>query len=94
MKNQLADYKFDFKSILIFYDNTSTMAITHNIVLYSRTKYIDMRHHFIRDYVLNENIALHFIPTDNQLADVFTKPLDESRFNKLISELGMLNLSS
>jgi hypothetical protein len=41
---------------------------------------------------MKEDVELHFIPTDNQLADLFTKPLDESRFNYLISKLGMLNL--
>ena len=94
MRNQLADYGFDFKSIPIHCDNTSAIAITHNPVMHSRTKHIEIRYHFIRDHVQNGTISLQYIPTEDQLADVFTKPLDESRFNKLISELGMLNLSS
>ena len=94
MRNQLADYGFDFKSIPIHCDNTSAIAITHNPVMHSRTKHIEIRYHFIRDHVQNGTISLQYIPTENQLADVFTKPLDEFRFNKLISELGMLNLSS
>ena len=92
MKNQLADYGFELKRIPIFCDSTSAIAITNNPVLHSRTKHIDVRYHFIRDHVLNENIELHFISTDYQLADIFTKPLDESRFNLLISKLGMLNM--
>ena len=43
---------------------------------------------------MNGNVELHFISTDFQLADLFTKPLDETRFNFLISELGMLNLNN
>ncbi|KAI3669642.1 hypothetical protein L6452_40952 [Arctium lappa] len=78
--------------IPIYCDSTSAIAIANNPVLHSKTKHIDIRYHFIRDHVMNGDIELHFIPTDFQLADIFTKPLDETRFNFLISELGMLNL--
>ncbi|GJZ13263.1 retrovirus-related pol polyprotein from transposon TNT 1-94 [Tanacetum coccineum] len=46
-------------------------------VLHSRTKHVDIRHHFIRDDILKGDIELHFIPSQYQLADIFTKPLDE-----------------
>ncbi|KAJ9548150.1 hypothetical protein OSB04_020693 [Centaurea solstitialis] len=45
----------------------------------------------IIDHVMNGDVELHFIPTEYQLPDLFTKPVDEKRFNQLISELGMLN---
>ena len=67
-------------------------AIANYPVLHSKTKHIEIRYHFIRDHVMNGEVELHFIPTEFQLADLFTKPLDESRFNMLISELGMLNI--
>ena len=92
MKNQLAEYGLELKRIPIFCDSTSAIAITNNPILHSTTKHIDVRYHFIRDHVLNENIELHFISTDYQLAYIFTKPLDKSRFNLLISKLGMLNM--
>ena len=92
MKSQLADYDIEFTKIPIYCDNTSAIAISNNPVLHSRTKHIDVRYHFIRDHVLKGDVELHFIPTDYQLADLFTKPLDENRFNFLISELGMLNV--
>ncbi|GJS94905.1 hypothetical protein Tco_0801873 [Tanacetum coccineum] len=57
-------------------------------VLHSRTKHIDIRYHFIRDHILKRDIELHFIPTQYQLADIFTKPLDEPTFKRLIVELG------
>ncbi|KAJ9536044.1 hypothetical protein OSB04_un000790 [Centaurea solstitialis] len=60
-------------------------------VLHSKTKHIEVRYHFIRDHVMNGDIELHFVPTEYQLADLFTKPLDVTRFNMLLSELGMLN---
>ena len=92
MKNQLVDFDCLYEKIPIFSDNTSAIAISYNPVLHSRTKHIDVRYHFLRDHVMKDDIELHFIPTDDQLADIFTKPLDENHFNYLISMLGMLNL--
>ncbi|KAJ9565079.1 hypothetical protein OSB04_001045 [Centaurea solstitialis] len=67
-----------------------SIAIANNPVLHSKTKHIEVRYHFIRDHVMNGDIELHFVPTEYQLADLFTKPLDVTRFNMLISELGMM----
>ena len=91
MKNQLLDYGVKYEKTPIFCDNTSAILITQNPVIYSRTKHIDVRYHFIRDHIEKENVELHFIPTENQLADIFTKPLDDRTFKRLVSELGMLN---
>ncbi|KAJ9546579.1 hypothetical protein OSB04_019122 [Centaurea solstitialis] len=85
------DYGFKLSKIPIYCDNTSAIAIANNPVLHSKTKHIKIRYHFIRDHVMNGDVELYFIPTEYQLADLFTKPLDEKRFNQLISELGMLN---
>nr|GEV39588.1 retrovirus-related Pol polyprotein from transposon TNT 1-94 [Tanacetum cinerariifolium] len=64
MKSQLSDYDIHYKMVPIFYDNTSAIAISNNPVLYSRTKHIDIRYHFIRDHILKGDIKLHFIPTE------------------------------
>jgi len=71
--------------------NTSAIAIANNPVLHSKTKHIEIRYHFIRDHVMNGDIELHFVPTEYQVADLFTKPFGETRFNILMNELGMLN---
>ncbi|KAJ9547185.1 hypothetical protein OSB04_019728 [Centaurea solstitialis] len=91
MRNQLPDYDIKLSKIPIYYDNTSTIAIANNPVLHYKTKHIEVRYHFIRDHVMNDDIEVHFVPTEYQLADLFTKLLDVTRFNMLISELGMLN---
>ncbi|KAJ9539198.1 hypothetical protein OSB04_031931 [Centaurea solstitialis] len=91
LRNQLQDYDIQLSKIPIYCDNTSAIAIANNPVLHSKTKHIEVRYHFIRDHVMNGDIELHFVPTEYQLADLFTKPLDVTRFNMLISELGMLN---
>ena len=66
--------------ILIKCDNTSAINISKNPIQHSRTKHIEIRHHFIRDHVQNENIILEFVPTEDQLADIFIKPLNGNRF--------------
>ena len=66
--------------ILIKCDNTSANNLSKNPIQHSRTKHIEIRRHFIRDHVQNEDILLKFIPTKDQLADIFTKPLNADRF--------------
>ncbi|GKC20966.1 hypothetical protein Tco_1023116, partial [Tanacetum coccineum] len=94
MKSQLTDYDIIYKKVPIFCENTSAIAISNNPVLHSRTKHIDITYHFIRDHILKGDTELHFIPTQYQLADIFTKPLDEPTFKRMIIELGMLNIDS
>ena len=94
MKKQLRDYGLDLDHIPIFCDNTSAIAISNNPVQHSRTKHIDIRYHFIREQIMNGTVEIQYVPTADQIANIFTKPLDESTFTKLVSELGMLNLSN
>ncbi|GJZ49147.1 retrovirus-related pol polyprotein from transposon TNT 1-94 [Tanacetum coccineum] len=87
MKSQLSDYDIVYEKVPIFCDKTSAIAISNNPVMYSRTKHIDMRYHFIRYHIIKGDIEFHFIPTQYQLPDIFTNPLDELTFKKLIVEL-------
>ena len=59
-----------------------------------RTKHIEIRNYFIRDHVARGDIALSFVSTKNQLADIFTKPLDEARFCYLRNELNIMDSRS
>jgi hypothetical protein len=62
-----------------------------NPVEHSRTKHIDIWHHFLRDHQQKGDIEVFHVSTENQLADIFTKPLDEKTFCKLRSELNVLD---
>ena len=55
----------------------------------SRTKHIDVRLHFIRDCVVNDKIKLKFCPTEDNIADILTKPLPGSKMQKLRSMAGL-----
>nr|GEU68066.1 hypothetical protein [Tanacetum cinerariifolium] len=80
MRSQLIDYGFDFNKILLYCDNRSAIALCYNNVQHSRSKHIDIRHHFIREQVERGVVELYFVTTDYQLADIFTKALPRQRF--------------
>ena len=89
IKQQLKDYGESQNKIPIKCDNTSAINLTKNPIQHSRTKHIEIRHHFIRDHMENEDIILEYVPTENQLADIFTKPLNSERFEFIRGELGL-----
>jgi len=91
MRSTLADFGLVFDRVPLFCDNTSAINIAKNPVQHSRTKHIDVRYHFLRDNVEKGNIALEFVDSAAQLADILTKPLDRSTFERLRSELGMIH---
>ena len=88
------DYGIKLDHILIKCDNTSAINLSKNPIQHSRTKHIDIRHHFLRDYVQNGDILLEFVDTNNQLADIFTKPLNEEILNFIKHDLGMIDGST
>jgi hypothetical protein len=61
-------------------------------VLHSRTKHVEVNYHFPRDNVEKGNIDLIHVPTEKQLADILTKPLDQATFARLQGELGVVFL--
>ena len=77
MKQTLSDFDLSFEHVPIKCYNTSAISISKNLVQYSRTKHIEIRHHFLRDYAQKGDITLEFVSTKDQLVDIFTKPLSE-----------------
>jgi hypothetical protein len=78
-----------YKSVPLMCDSSSAICLAHNPVFHGTTKHIKVRHHFLRDHVEKGEILMKFINTERQLADIFTKPLDSSRFASLWGELGI-----
>ena len=74
-------------------DNTSAINIANNPIVHSRTKHIEIRHHFNRDHITKGDIEFKFIETSHQLADIFTKPLGTDSFHSVVRELGMIRAS-
>ncbi|GKC37642.1 putative ribonuclease H-like domain-containing protein [Tanacetum coccineum] len=92
IQNQMLDYGFNFMNTKIYIDNESTICIVKNPVFHSKTKHIEIRHHFIRDSYEKKLIQVIKIHTDHNVADLLTKAFDVSRFNFLIASIGLLNL--
>jgi hypothetical protein len=90
MKQTLKDYGINVKKISLFCNNESAISIAHNPMQNSRMKHIQIHHHFLRDHVLKEDIVINHMKSEDQLADIFTKPLDEKKFCMLRCELNIL----
>jgi hypothetical protein len=91
MRFTLSDVGCKFSKIPLLCDNESAIKLANKPINHSRTKHIDIRHHFLRDHETKGDIVLSHVSTDKQLADIFTKPLDEQRFCTLRSELNILD---
>jgi hypothetical protein len=91
MRQTLRDFGYNLSKVPLLCDNESAICLADNPVEHSRTKHIDIRHHFLRDHQQRGDIDIYHISTENQLADIFTKPLDEKRFCRLRSELNVLD---
>ncbi|WVZ70585.1 LOW QUALITY PROTEIN: hypothetical protein U9M48_019240 [Paspalum notatum var. saurae] len=76
MKATLSDFGLRFGKIHLLVDSTSAISVAKNPVLHSRTKHIDVRFHFLRDHYVKGDIDLVHVASENQLADIFTKPLE------------------
>ncbi|GKF55233.1 hypothetical protein Tco_0165573 [Tanacetum coccineum] len=91
IQNQLLDYGYNFMNTKIFIDIERTICVVKNPVFHSKTKHIEIRHHFIRDSYEKKLIQVIKIHTDLNVADLLTKAFDVSRFQFLTANIGMLN---
>ena len=90
MKQTLQDIKVVFEeSTIIYCDNTSAISLSKNIVQHSKAKHIPIKYHYLRDQAANKNIKLEYIPTQEQVADIFTKPFSRDVFEYLRQKLGV-----
>ncbi|CAJ2641766.1 unnamed protein product [Trifolium pratense] len=93
LKYQLEDYQVSSHNIPLYCDNTAAIHLSKNPILHSRAKHIEIKHHFIRDYVQRGIIDIKFVDTENQWADIFTKALPVERFDFIKKHLNMFSIS-
>jgi hypothetical protein len=89
----MSDFDEEYTHVPLHCDSTSAISVAKNPVLHSKTKHIKVRYHFLRDNVEKGKIALIHVPTHDQLADIFTKPLGQATFTRLRGELGVCLIS-
>jgi hypothetical protein len=94
VRQNLKEYGVNCDKVPLLCDNESAIKIAYNPVQHSRTKNIEIQNHFIRDHVARGDIELACVRTKDQLADIFTKPLNEARIGYLRNELNIIDSKS
>ena len=78
----------------LYCDNKATISIAHNPVHHDRTKHVEVDRHFITEKLEKGVISIKYIPTDQEVADIFTKGLPRPAFDFLKSKLGLIDIYS
>ena len=76
--------------IFLLIDNQSAIALTENPIFHARSKHIKVHHHWVHEKIKDSTIKLDYIPTANQIMDIFTKPLNSEKFRKFHNALGLV----
>ena len=92
LKIILEDLKIKWEGPMKLYcDNKSAISIAHNPVQYDQTKHIEVDRHFIKEKLDSGLICTPYVSSQGQLADILTKGLSSSNFERIVSKLGMEN---
>jgi hypothetical protein len=92
MKQTLTDIQVEYdEPIPIYCDNTSTINISKNPVMHSKTKNIPIKYHFLWEQVAEKNIRVEYVGTKEQVEDIFTKPLPQEAFEYLCQRLRVIS---
>ena len=83
------ELKLNLISPVVWTDNMGVAALASNPVSHARTKHIEIDVHFVRDKVLRKELEVRYIPTQEQVADIFTKPLGTDKFLQLRTKLSV-----
>ena len=75
------------KGVVLYCDNQGALALAKNPVHHQRSKHIDIRYHFVRNEVQNNTLKLEYVPTADNVADVFTKSMAKPRLGRFIDTL-------
>eukprot|EP00253_Pinus_taeda_P032801 PITA_32801 len=79
--------------ISILCDNTSAISISKNPVIHSKTKHLPIKYHFLCEQVLEQKVKLEYVPSKEQVADIFIKSLPRETFEYLRQKLGVVAAS-
>ncbi|GJV66156.1 hypothetical protein Tco_1476984 [Tanacetum coccineum] len=94
MKQALVDYEVKLNDVPVLFDNKGAIDLSKNPVLHSRTKHIEIRHHFLCDNVQKGNISIEKVAFEDNIADILTKPLKREPFNLLRLGLGLMETNA
>jgi hypothetical protein len=83
-------FDLELEETCIFYDNQSCIKLSVNPVCHDKSKHIEIKYHYVRDMVQKGAVRLQYIATDEQVADVLTKPLSRVKFEYFRDKLGVI----
>ncbi|MCO5586878.1 hypothetical protein L7F22_040823 [Adiantum nelumboides] len=90
----LQDLEIQVKDpVVIYCDNLSSIQLARNPAFHARTKHIEAHYHFIRERVLDGDINLAYVSTEDQAADLFTKALDAKKLRRFKRMLGLWDMA-
>ena len=93
-KQLLVGMKIEIKDpIVIFYDKTSAINISKNLVMHTKTKYIAIKYHFLRELVQDKDVRLEYMNIKEKIVDIFSNLLPKDEFLYLRGKLGVIPLS-
>ena len=88
LQQLFSDMTFSQKlPVEIYCDNNAAISLAKNPVNHQRSKHIDVKYHYIRGQIAEGNVAVHYINTEDNVADSFTKPMNVARLRKFIPYL-------
>jgi hypothetical protein len=83
----MRDIGVRFERVPLMCDNISAISVAKNLVFHKKMRHVKRRHYFLRDHLEKGDIEMRYIDTERQLADIFTKLFDSSRFTDLRGEI-------
>lgn len=94
LESLLKELHITFDTSLIFCDNQSSVALAHNLDLHARTKHMELDIFFVREKFLSKDLVVSHIPSQEQVADIMTKPLSTSRFLSLRDKFNVVDCAN
>ena len=93
IKQLLNGMKEDIAELVTLYcDNTRAINISKNLVMYTKTKHIAIKYHYVRELVQDKEVKMEYVHTKEQIADIFTKALPKDTHEYLRGEIGVIPL--
>ncbi|KAL7646982.1 UNVERIFIED_CONTAM: hypothetical protein RMT77_002239 [Armadillidium vulgare] len=91
LRQLLSDMQgFNKESVIVNVDNQGAISLAKNLIHHQRSKHIDIRYHFIRNEIQNDIVDLKYVKSEDNVSDIFTKPVSKSRLIKFENIRGIL----
>ncbi|CAH1109761.1 unnamed protein product [Psylliodes chrysocephalus] len=90
--NDIGEKEVSNIPIKLFIDNQSAIRLIRNPEFYKRTKHVDIRYHFIRQKYEDGQINPDYVHTNNQIADILTKPLAKEKFRRFLIMMNLMSI--